>query len=279
MNADRLFTVGELSKICKLPITTLRYYDKIGVLKPVYVDEDSNYRYYDEDSIVTATLLYSYRFYGCSLKNVKSLLERGNLKELHSLFKTKIKEFDEQIRVARMSKDYFSAWVDLLEEAETVLERKQQPVCIRELCVSDLMCWQPQIMPYTKLKHILVYTEGICDDSPLVYTYGPLYNHFSSYQSRLKNDFRRITSYIGRCPLDNNHLERHEIREPSVVASYHVGGFNSISKTYEKMLDWVKQHNFELRGDCIERYVTDFWSSSREELYVTEIFLPLKSVF
>ncbi len=107
MKIDKLYTIGELSKICKLSINTLRYYDKIGALKPVYVDEKSNYRYYDEDSIVTATLLYSYRLYGCSLKNVKSLLERGDLKELHSLFKEKIKEFDEQIRVARMSKDFF----------------------------------------------------------------------------------------------------------------------------------------------------------------------------
>ncbi len=41
-----LLSIGEFSKIANVHIKSLRYYDKIGVLKPMYVDPATNYRYY-----------------------------------------------------------------------------------------------------------------------------------------------------------------------------------------------------------------------------------------
>ena len=278
MKSDNLYTIGELSKVCNLPVSALRHYDKMGILRPAYVDKETNYRYYDDDSFVTATVLHAFKFYGCSLKNAKSLLESEDLESLHDLMLKKTEEFEEQIRVAHMSKAFFEEWAKLLEEAETVLKREQQPIRICEVNVPDLICWKPRIHPRTRLKHILAYVEGICG-GPMAFTQGPLYNRFPSYRLRLEDDLRGVSSYIGCHPLDRTPIERCVLRETAVVAAYHTGGFGSIGKTYEKMIHWAELHNFELRGDCIERYVTDFWSTDREDLYVTEIFLPLRSSF
>ena len=45
------YNIGEISKICNVPISKLRYYDKIGVITPAFVDDDTGYRYYDNDTI------------------------------------------------------------------------------------------------------------------------------------------------------------------------------------------------------------------------------------
>ncbi len=45
MNSN-LLSIGEFSKIANVHIKSLRYYDKLGVLKPIYVDPKTNYRYY-----------------------------------------------------------------------------------------------------------------------------------------------------------------------------------------------------------------------------------------
>mgnify|MGYP004571771149 CR=1 FL=1 len=37
MNSN-LLSIGEFSKIANVHIKSLRYYDKLGVLKPIYVD-------------------------------------------------------------------------------------------------------------------------------------------------------------------------------------------------------------------------------------------------
>ena len=40
-----LISIGDLSKLTGVNIKSLRYYEKIGVLLPAYVDPDSRYRY------------------------------------------------------------------------------------------------------------------------------------------------------------------------------------------------------------------------------------------
>ena len=40
-------TIGQMAKMNHTTISTLRLYDKLGILKPIYVNPNSNYRYYD----------------------------------------------------------------------------------------------------------------------------------------------------------------------------------------------------------------------------------------
>lgn len=46
MDKKNLLSIGTLSKITKVHIKSLRYYDELGILKPAYIDEETNYRYY-----------------------------------------------------------------------------------------------------------------------------------------------------------------------------------------------------------------------------------------
>lgn len=41
------YTIGQLAELAGVSTRTLRYYDRIGLLKPLYVD-DSGYRWYGE---------------------------------------------------------------------------------------------------------------------------------------------------------------------------------------------------------------------------------------
>jgi len=43
---EKLLTIGHMSKLTGVGIKALRHYDKIGVLKPAYVDPFTGYRYY-----------------------------------------------------------------------------------------------------------------------------------------------------------------------------------------------------------------------------------------
>lgn len=43
---ERLFSIGGLSKLTGVHVRCLRYYEKLGILCPAYVDADSGYRYY-----------------------------------------------------------------------------------------------------------------------------------------------------------------------------------------------------------------------------------------
>ena len=44
-----MMTIKEFAKLLNCNTQTLRYYDKINLLKPVKVDKFSSYRYYEKE--------------------------------------------------------------------------------------------------------------------------------------------------------------------------------------------------------------------------------------
>lgn len=275
MKDKKFFPIGELSRICKLPVSALRHYDKVGILKPVRVDSETGYRYYDDDSIVTATLISVYKNYGLSLNMAKSLLERNDLSELRRTFADMDQKMEQEITEIRMSQKFFSEWVDLIDEAEQILDGKDPGIGIRFVEYPKMHSGNPTIFSYTKLKHLLVYCEGICDQVP-INTFGPLFLHFPTVENRIKEELHGVGYYIALHPDDPGYENAVTLGGYSAITAFHKGAYDSIGETYDKMFAWARTHNFELRGDCIERYVTDYWSSCHSELFVTEIMLPLK---
>ena len=51
MDKKNLLTIGEMSKFTGASIHSLRYYERIKVLAPAYVDQETGYRYYQFDQI------------------------------------------------------------------------------------------------------------------------------------------------------------------------------------------------------------------------------------
>ncbi|MBC3795798.1 MerR family DNA-binding transcriptional regulator [Acetobacterium tundrae] len=52
MKMKKYLTIGQVAKIKKVGIKSLRYYEKIGVLIPAYTNPDTNYRYYTLDQLL-----------------------------------------------------------------------------------------------------------------------------------------------------------------------------------------------------------------------------------
>ena len=46
-----MLKIGLFSKLSRVSIRMLRYYDEMGLLRPAYIDPDSDYRYYREDQL------------------------------------------------------------------------------------------------------------------------------------------------------------------------------------------------------------------------------------
>ena len=46
MNNSELITIGTLSKITGVKVKALNYYESKGILPPVYINPENNYRYY-----------------------------------------------------------------------------------------------------------------------------------------------------------------------------------------------------------------------------------------
>ena len=66
--------IKEFAEIADVSVRTLHYYDEIGLLKPAFVDKETGYRYYDEQSLMRMQEILFYRELDFPLKSIKTFL-------------------------------------------------------------------------------------------------------------------------------------------------------------------------------------------------------------
>ena len=76
----KYFTISEFARLRKININSLRYYEKIGLLKPVYVAPKTNYRYYSAEQLSDLDTILLCIQLGIPLKDfVKYINRQGEL--------------------------------------------------------------------------------------------------------------------------------------------------------------------------------------------------------
>jgi DNA-binding transcriptional MerR regulator len=92
----KYLTIGEMAKIHCISRQTLIYYDKIGLFKPIYTDENS-YRYYSLNQIPSLREICFLKSLGINLKNIKNQIQNRNLSNAISLFRRQEKNVNQKI--------------------------------------------------------------------------------------------------------------------------------------------------------------------------------------
>src|SRR5258706_11936125 len=72
-----MIKIGEFSKLVQVPVATLRYYDQVGLLKPIEVDRFTGYRYYSASQLPRLHRLLVLKGLGFSLEQIGAVLDEG----------------------------------------------------------------------------------------------------------------------------------------------------------------------------------------------------------
>ena len=101
----RQFTISQLAKQANIPTTTVRYYERIGLVEP----EDrscGNYRLYGDDSLRKLKFIRAAQAIGFTLEDVKSLLvdDDGNAPDcgcVQDLIDARLADVEERLKDLR----------------------------------------------------------------------------------------------------------------------------------------------------------------------------------
>lgn len=78
------YSIRELSNLAGVSARTLRYYDEIGLLKPLCVNE-AGYRFYGEKEVALLQQILFYRERGFDLKRIQKILYQDNFDIIKAL--------------------------------------------------------------------------------------------------------------------------------------------------------------------------------------------------
>lgn len=103
-----MMTIKEFASLCGCNTQTLRYYDKIDLLKPVRVDQWSGYRYYAKSQAIDFVKIKNLQAADFTIDEIKTLLTKPD-QQVYEAFDRKIAEQSQKLeRIKKIQQSYLT---------------------------------------------------------------------------------------------------------------------------------------------------------------------------
>lgn len=101
MENKKQLTIGEFARLCGVTVKTLRYYEKVGLVEPVIVDDFTHYRYYSPCQMQKMNAIKSLKRLGFHLDEIAEIFDEETIRPETDALDLKIAEATEQIEALR----------------------------------------------------------------------------------------------------------------------------------------------------------------------------------
>lgn len=245
-----MYSIGQFSIMTKISTKTLRYYDEINLLKPAKIDSENNYRYYDDDSLVTSQQIQIYKSCGMPLEKIKNILvntqENINLKDI---LVSQLNLLDDKITEIHKSKSVLKSIIKTLEggkmgQVKLCEHEEKKVLSIREMgnhdSIGNIISRLFETAAKLNLKvtgpHTIIWYEEMdfTQDSIEMEIYIPIDNCINVQSELLKT---------------KKHQQYCEIE--------HIGAMATLSYSYSQIYSFVKEHNLVIVGPFEETYISN----------------------
>ncbi len=103
-----MMTIKEFASLCNCNTQTLRYYDKIDLLKPVKVDQWSGYRYYEKSQAIDFVKIKNLQAADFMIAEIKALLTMTD-QQVYEAFECKVAEQVQKLeRIKEIEQSYLT---------------------------------------------------------------------------------------------------------------------------------------------------------------------------
>lgn len=122
-----MLKIGEFSKTTGVTVKALRHYERLGLIRPYWIDKYTGYRYYDESQVLLVSHILYLKSMGFSLQQIRQLIGQNltsNRQRL--LFETKRKELLKQIEADQrrlVNLDHYL--IHLSQDPQSIITQKE----------------------------------------------------------------------------------------------------------------------------------------------------------
>jgi effector-binding domain-containing protein len=270
-----MFKIGDFSTLSRISVKTLRYYDEIGLLKPVKVDQFTSYRYYSADQLPRLNYIVSLKNMGLSLEEVSTLISDDlTPSQMRDIFILKKEELRQRVKEEQR-------W---LEQVEKLLKQIEKEGAMPDYQIT-IKRVEPQLI------------VSIRDVLPTYGNVGQLYGEIFKYLGK-KLVFKPAGPVMLICH-DGEYKESDVDAEAAVPISKNISGsdrvkvyelpgleqaactiykgpYEGISEAYNALMAWIESNGYQITGPDRELYFTDPNEVTNPAENVTEIQFPVK---
>ena len=278
------YSIGKVSTLCCVPIKTLRYYDKIGLLVPEYLKHESKCRYYTQDQILTLFIIRKLRMMGISLKEIQEIISSRDSAAMGRCIQERLRGIQQSIEELNNQYSEGKMLLDRLNMGHNLLEGGHASWSTEEIRVEDIpvstVLFTRRLKKNYKNADVsverwlelfqMVSQQKLRVVGPVILTY-----HNNPLEQFFKKD----------CDLEisvqvNETRDRPECKQFGgfrAVTALHIGRNDEIIQTHVRAIKWLNQQGFNISGPISEEYIVSPVDIINEEDHITKVIIPIQS--
>lgn len=245
-------SIGQMAKLNNVSKQTLRYYDKIKLLEPQIVDEETGYRYYNITQSARLDMIQYMKSVGMSLKEIQTQIQRNDPHLIQEVLQANWKMIDEEIQRLTYQKRAVERTLKSYERYESspgegtitleFIEKRQL-----YLTQTDLNFYDYDLAVYEKLLRALK-QKLIEDHLPQIY--------FCNAGTVVRKERLVAREYFSNeifVFVEDTYVDRHLITEiPSnMYLCIYCDAFEKERAYMDLLLEHVNRQGYEIIGDYI----------------------------
>ena len=112
-----MLKIRDFARLAEVSMTTLRYYDEIGLLKPIHVDPETGYQFYTMEQLPHLHRILAFKELGLGLTQIAELLDEGISPEaLQGMLRLRQAHLQQQIQAEQEQLERIEARLRSLEQ-------------------------------------------------------------------------------------------------------------------------------------------------------------------
>jgi DNA-binding transcriptional MerR regulator len=276
-----MLKIGEFSRLAQVPVPTLRYYDQMGLLKPVSVDRFTGYRYYSVSQLSRLNRILALKGLGFSLEQISAALDdgltpeqmRGMLRLRHAQISQQLAEAQSQLlevetRLQQIEReDAITAYDVILKPVEPLLVASVRTILPSHGEVGSLFGEVYEaIRPYVD--------EALSPNPELGGQTLVLW-----YDTEFKEtDVDGAAAFMLRRTIpESGRVRVHQLPAVTVASTVHQGTYETMGDAHNAVIAWLEANGYQIAGADRELNLYHTPPFRRDNpTYITEIQYPVE---
>lgn len=268
-----MYRIGQFSKIAKVTVKALRFYEGEGLLEPCRIDSYTGYRYYDSGQLPRVHKILALRQCGFSIAEIRAILGGG---DVSGLFEGRKLELEAEARRAAERLASINSYLDSLKgegrmRYEVVVKDLPRVVVYGMRTVVKSYDSYFELMPVIG-QEVMAYNPGLrCLEDP---PYCFIVYHDGEYKDRdIDIEFCEAVHEAG---VDTPRLKFKTVeRVPAAACVLHKGPYSELHAAYAGVFKWIDDNGYIASESPRESYIDGIWNKPDPGEWLTEVQVPI----
>jgi DNA-binding transcriptional MerR regulator len=275
-----MFRIGEFAQIAQVSGRQLRFYDQLGLLRPVHTDAQTGYRYYSARQLPRLNRILALKELGLTLEQIGPLLENEiSASELRGMLIIKRAQVEQSLKEEQARLRHIESRIAQIDTQGTIID---YDVVLKSVPAVPFLSLRSSFAGMDEVVEMIctIADEGAKKIGPTVRDKLIVIARSEQASDKLDLEVGFSLTRPPKAPvrLAGNHvLQASELTEVPAMATIVRSGTDAKSHTsFGAIGTWIEANHYTIAGPCREVFLEPITGPADFETALVEIQFPVR---